>query len=309
MPRKRAAKIIDAEKGASLPESSVRDLSNEAIEKEVILVGGPESVGGDDMEEKWTKKRKKNYSTTLVLYGEPLPETNPLYLTKVGHGCYYEKSMMMINFMSIENDTFASSVRDMLLCYPSIKQINLYACKSGLVPLPYSMHPLQERVNSKAMETCGSYKTSLAKDRCQFGFLSYAEYFALKLRNSFKEVSIEFPSDLSIVACLGDVKENKGKIGISRCKRRIKKEPYNFIDPDTSLVKIDCQQFFEVYNSTFEKSVKDKEECIQLTKSRDSFFRREDEGFVKVPKSMDESIESDTESELDTYNPFSGLES
>lgn len=237
-PEKTVSKPISGVDILTISTTYIADLSPDAFDNELLLVTERDSK--DDLEEVWSKKRKRKGSTIVYLNGDQEYKVTgkPTCLTKVGHGPFYADTMAMHGFYHTKDAVFVTTVKQALIAHPTITRINLYACKSGLPPLmPPDKADLANRVKSK----------SLDEKRYQDGQLSYAEYFILRLKQSFDKNRQLFPRKLYVVACLGDVKENGGKVGISKNKRQIHPESYHTVCPATALVQIDCDKFLTQY--------------------------------------------------------------
>lgn len=147
--------------------------------------------------------------------------------------------MAMIRFCGNQEAVIINEFVKTLLCFPSITRINLYSCKSGLLPLSSAEKPLSERIHKK--DTIRKSENA--------GSLSFAEHFILELGKAFRAKGSPFPENLWVVACLGDVKHNNGRLAISKNKREIPAENYLIADYQTGLVQINCSQFLATYQS------------------------------------------------------------
>jgi hypothetical protein len=214
----------------------INDITADQMEKEILLTDTEKS---DDFEKKWHQKRIKKGSISIELNAKKMPKiTQPQYLSFVGHG-QYDSSMTMLNFLLHDDQEIIDKMQQILTQYPTIKRINLYACKSGLPSNQYDKNNLAKRLTLLDPEI----------DRTSYGALSYAEYFIIKLEQSFKKSNLPFPENLSVVACLGDVKENNGKVGVSKAKRKLSQEYYQVFDYHSYLTKLDCDIFLSCYQN------------------------------------------------------------
>lgn len=243
--------------------SDVADLSAEAMEREIVYV--PKA---DDFASNWAKKREKKGAAVInpakMLCKELLVlESPPLTLTILGHGRYYDSGETMLDFLGTKNEKLVKYVADLLEEHPSIKRLNLYGCKSGLTPLLVSQQAFAERVNYVS--------DRVAKYRLEEFQLSYAEYFILRLREALGEDAQERLAGLKIVACLGDVKDNSGKVGISGHTRAhcVIADPFAVVDTKTSLIEINCSKFLVEYDRCCKGSVV---EAAITPRSRIRFF-------------------------------------
>ncbi|STX51678.1 Uncharacterised protein [Legionella busanensis] len=221
--------------------AQVQDINTHGMEEEIILM----SEEADKFEENWVKKREKNGAKIIKVgnHEEDLFPINPKILTKVGHGVYMEHTMTMYHFYNTSNHILIEKFKDILIHCPTIKRLNLYACKSGLPPIESDKKTLAERLSITG-----------SKERFKYGQMSFAEYFILKLAESFSKEEKEFPQGLDLVACLGDVKSNNGKPGISgNYRKNLVQETYMDIDSKSKLIRINCNKFLAEYkliNST-----------------------------------------------------------
>lgn len=223
----------------------------DALERELLLYN-VESQKYDNFEIKWCISRQGS-GATLREIGKPVVNKGAVpkgltCLTKVGHGTYYcgdakgANTYAMIDFMQIENQRFIDEAHQVLRHCDSIKRINLYACKSGLPPLQCCDAKLENRLERGAKGK-----------RYEYGKLSYAEFFIIKLWNTMGR---SFPRGLKVVATLGDVRMEKGTFkvckigGIKPSKiKDIFCESYLEIDSRAKLVRIDCDSFIHKYFS------------------------------------------------------------
>ncbi|KTD31413.1 hypothetical protein [Legionella maceachernii] len=205
------------------------DIPNTEMEQEIVLMGESD----DNFEKNWVKKRELKGATIASLNETGFPNNlrNPSCLTKVGHSAW--EDMAMSGFRDDEDAPIVKRVNEALIQFPSIKRINLYSCLSGVLPQSCERLKLRDRIKDQADEAIKK--------------LSYAEHFILALQKAFLESETDFPKDLCVVACLGLVKHNNGRAGISRGKRLIPQEKYTEIDPISFFVNINCAQFLATY--------------------------------------------------------------
>lgn len=215
---------------------ALRDMPNKENDFEIILFSENDN---DSFQVDWCEKRKKHgsYLLDIDLHETPINLKNIKYLTKVGHGGYEDDDLCMLGFTDYDNSTVIDRFKNVLEIYPTIQRINLYACKSGLPPIACDLLPLRKRLSIQ-----------MDGERFQYGALSFAEYFILALEERFRKEGNEFPSGLFVVACLGDVKENSGKAGISHNVRlRLASECYVKYDPTSKFCMINCDLFIKTY--------------------------------------------------------------
>lgn len=221
---------------------SIADHTVAEMEVELLLVSDKNNAKEYDpqYELDMVKSREsKGGSKVLQLSSNEYPKAfKPLYLTKIGHGLYYKDTMSMDKFCDCKTDLLVEKTKDALLQYPTIKRINLYACKSGLTPIALKNDSLETRMKSKMVMP-----------------LSFCEEFALKLMKSFEAKEGKLPKTLTIVGALGDTKPgSNGKITVSGEKRNIFQDPYVQIDRKSCLIELDVNQFATCYK-TAEKNL------------------------------------------------------
>jgi hypothetical protein len=261
----------------SVPVVNINDIKVEERDKEIVFI-----EGDDEFEMTWSQKRASKGSILVSLDSTdyPLKPKKPSYLTKLGHGCYVANELAMICFMGGELDDYSDDnliekMKNYLTHFGSLERINLYACKSGLVPMDGNNKSLVERKDLIKNDPIPGLEC-----RYHYGLLSYAEYFIVKLQESYKASGLPFPNGLSVVACLGDVKDNNGKPGVSGSKRILfYKENYAELDLKTNLVKIDCDKFLIAYHKILAP--------VDLNRNRDHFF------LTKAPESSEDKEQID----------------
>lgn len=218
---------------------AINDIKTEENDFEIILFSEREFYADqpDTFQLEWCNSRKKHGS---VLQDIDSPKFSPIkkpmkYLTKVGHGGYETENVCMMGFTDHINDTVINTFKVFLLRNPTIKRINLYACRSGLPPISFD----GERLNVRFLKRD-------ANERFRYGCLSFAEYFILALADKFRAEGQELPKGLSVVACLGNVAQSNGKPTVSgEARLNLAPEDYVVYDHNSKLCKIDCDLFVQ----------------------------------------------------------------
>lgn len=225
----------------------VTDIISDKMDYEVLISGKYDleqsDDSDDDFEQKFVTARQNKGSKVydLMVKNPFINIKQPhdmLYLTKVGHGEFSADTMCMLEFFDTKTDLLVEEFAKILDRCPNIKILQLYACKSGLMHKDFFNHTLIQRIQ-------GAQSDEL---RFEYGQLSFAEFFTIKLSELYRQQGKTFPEGLCVVACLGDVKNNNGKPGISgNIKYNFFVEDYMAIDVNSKLLKIDCTQFLTQY--------------------------------------------------------------
>ena len=218
------------------PKTEVADLLRTDFHNEIIL----KTDANCPFEDAMSKSREDSDSTVTSLSSSTWKHTNKRCLTKVGHGSFLENEDAMIKFFHIKNDALILKFQLAMEQLKTIDRINLYGCKSGVVPLSSDRQPLEARV--------GIAFESREHERNQYGALSYAEYFILDLRKAYRDNGKELPRGLCVVACAGNIKDNNGKPTIAGSKHPPLKELFNEVSK-SGWVKINCDIFLASYDN------------------------------------------------------------
>lgn len=214
----------------------IRDIDAKKMDDELIIMSNKDRLIDEfdpDYEIDNVEKRVSKGSSVVTLSSSKWPaKIKPIYLTKIGHGAYDPDTMSMLGFCDCETDELIEKFKDALIRYPSIKQINLFGCKSALTPQSLDKQAFANRVRSP--------------ETIKF---SYCEEFLIQLIHAFERDQLKFPKNLSVIGALGDITMSNGKVGVSKHKRTIFHDDYVTISPVSGLIRIDADKFLNAYNS------------------------------------------------------------
>lgn len=241
---------MNTRKQKNAAKISIHELDEHEFKTELVFPA--DQHHSDDFEQSFVSKRVISKQSNLV---SDSCKFKPTVLTKTGHGQYCKDTMSMIRFCDVENHELIQDVTNLLIQYPTINRINLYGCKSGLTPIQAKKcRNLNQKLDLE--EICPSGYQA----RKYYGQLSYAEFFILEVERNLPPEKKHLLQNICVVACLGDIKNNNGRVGVSGnkdVKTCMPEENYMEIDTTSALAKINCSSFISSFKNTnyFQKSL------------------------------------------------------